>query len=114
MQPEFRIDVKQSYIHVTLSGILSSNTDRDFIDQVLSACVEHERYKILYDVRDLKGQFSTWDRFNIAVYFHKKKPTKPKDKKCASCSCWISTSYRSKPFWRNRCNKSGRPYKGHQ
>ena len=75
---EFQIDVKQNYIYVTLSGILFSNTDREYIDHVLSACIEHEQNKILYDVRSLKGHLSTWDRFNIAVYFTRKSRQHPK------------------------------------
>lgn len=73
-----RSELNEGYLHVFLEGDYESNLSMKAIQDVMNACVKHQSDKVLVDVRNLGGNMTAMDRFNIAQdftakYFKEKK-----------------------------------------
>ena len=69
MPLQYDIQVKKSYINVIVSGTYSFNKLHPIINSTLLECIKNDMSNILMDLRTTKGNMSTFERFNNAVYF---------------------------------------------
>ena len=69
MPPQYKLDVKKDYIHVTVSGTFCLSTYRSIIEVTLSKCIINKKSIILLDLRTSQGNISTYERFYLAVFF---------------------------------------------
>ena len=69
MPPQYKLDVKKNYIHVTVSGTFCMVTYRSIIEVILSECVKNKKSRILFDERKVKGNMSTFERYNLSIFF---------------------------------------------
>ena len=68
-QEQFKLDVKQNYIHVTVSGTFSLGGYKTIFDTTLSECIKNNKSIILFDLRTARGEPSVFERYDLAVYF---------------------------------------------
>ena len=71
MSPTFKIDVKQKYIHVIVSGTFSLVGYKSIFDTTLSECIKNNKSIIFFDLRTAEGDISLFERYDLAVYFAK-------------------------------------------
>ncbi|MDD4870272.1 MAG: hypothetical protein PHR77_06905 [Kiritimatiellae bacterium] len=72
MNMDLRITVKNEYIVVVVTGAYERNEAVNRIDQILNACVEHKKTRLLVDVRSVEGKMSVEETFFYAEEFSKK------------------------------------------
>ena len=71
MPTQYKIDINQNYIHVKVSGTFSFIEYKSIIEVILSECVKNNKSSILFDEREVEGNMTTWERYNLSVYFSK-------------------------------------------
>ena len=71
MPTQYKVDIKQDYIHVIVSGTFSLVAYRSIIEEILAECVKNNKSSILFDEREVKGNMSTFERYDLSVYFSK-------------------------------------------
>ena len=71
MSSKFNLDVKENYIHVTVSGTFSLAAYKSIFETTLSECVKNKKSIMFFDLRTAEGHISIFERFDLAVYFAK-------------------------------------------
>ncbi len=69
MPTEFSLDIKQNYIHVTISGVFRLVEYKSIFETTLSECVKNNKSVIFFDLRTAEGHISNFQRYDLAVYF---------------------------------------------
>jgi len=67
MSYKLTLDPKEDVLWVTVSGTRSIETVLAIINEIFSACTEHNLSIILLDVRELDGRLSTINTFTLAT-----------------------------------------------
>jgi hypothetical protein len=67
MKMNFRIEPKDSYLYVAVGGSFEAGEALEISRQFFEACIEHQRTKVLIDVRTLGGEMSMLERWDYAV-----------------------------------------------
>lgn len=68
MPQRIQIESKEGHLHVEVSGVLDQARARRFIREILNACQGHELWKILADIRKIKGPIPDIARFKLAEF----------------------------------------------
>lgn len=67
MAYQLNIDKKEKYLLVEVSGEFLYSTDQEFFAELIESCFDNNRSNLLLDARNLKGDLSTFQRYNIAL-----------------------------------------------
>jgi hypothetical protein len=67
MKMNFRIEPKDSYLYVSVGGSFEARDAQEISRQFFEACIEHQRTKVLIDVRSLGGEMSMLERWDYSV-----------------------------------------------
>jgi len=68
MPQTMHINPQKGYLLVEVSGKFDENKAQEFILQLLKSTYEHSIFKVLVDIRDIKGPISTFSRFSLAEF----------------------------------------------
>jgi hypothetical protein len=69
MDPDtMSISDKGSYLLIEFFGEFSVETGKRCVDQMMEACLEHHRSRVLLDCRRMTGSMSVISRFQVAEY----------------------------------------------
>ncbi len=63
----FQIETQTDYLLMIYHGAYDSSLADEFTDQILNACKTHKPARLLIDLRKVKGNMTTMDRFNLSV-----------------------------------------------
>jgi hypothetical protein len=63
---EIRIEPREGYLHVEVSGVFDKSRAEQFLRELLEASREHDLGKILVDIRELEGPIPVVARFDLA------------------------------------------------
>ncbi len=62
------VEVKVDHLLAVFSGIFEFKTNRDLLVDILMECVTNKKNRVLFDLRLLKGNMTTYERYDIASY----------------------------------------------
>jgi len=68
MPQTMHIKPQKGHLHVEVSGTFDESKAQEFIQQILKATDQHRIFKVLVDIRDIKGPISTTSRFSLAKF----------------------------------------------
>ena len=71
MSYQVNVEIKEDYLLAVVSGVSDIKDYKELLVDVLFQCVENSRSKLLFDLRVIKGNLSTFQRFTLATYFAK-------------------------------------------
>ena len=69
MSQEIHVEVKEDHLLAVFSGNFEFKTNRDLLVDILMECISNKKSKMLFDLRLLKGDMSTYERYSIATFF---------------------------------------------
>jgi hypothetical protein len=72
MAMDLKIEPQPGYLRLTFVGFFESSLIDQITGQAMEACEKHQPSKMLVDNRQVEGQMSTMDRYNLASVFAKK------------------------------------------
>ena len=78
MTSQFHIEVRPTYIFTEMSGTFQLDKFKDLLKESLSACAEHDKSKLLIDIRTLEGEVAIFERYELATYFANLSQSDPK------------------------------------
>src|SRR4030042_4652854 len=68
MPQTIHITPQKGYLLAEVSGIFNENNAHEFILQMIKSTYEYSTFKILVDIRYIKGPISTFSRFSLAEF----------------------------------------------
>ena len=77
MPQTIHIEPQKGYLFVEVSGKFDENNSRDFILQIIKSSYEYNTFKVLVDIRDIKGPISTFSRFSLAEFIVNQRTSPP-------------------------------------
>lgn len=69
MSQQVNIELKENYLLAVFSGTFELKSNKELMVDILMECINHKLTKLLFDIRGLKGNMSTYERYNLATYF---------------------------------------------
>ncbi len=71
MSYQVNVDIKDDYLLAAVSGTVDTKDYKKLLVDVLFKCIENSNSKLLFDLRAIKGNLTTFQRFTLATYFAK-------------------------------------------
>lgn len=68
MPQTIHIEPQKGYLQVEVFGTFDKSKAQEFIQQIRKAVDQHHIFKVLVDIRDIKGPISTTSRFSLAKF----------------------------------------------
>ena len=68
MSDNVKIERKEGYLHVTVSGAFSVAAAKTSVDVLAATCRKEDCYAVLFDCRPMTGEMPTFDRYKIGQY----------------------------------------------
>lgn len=68
MSQEIHIEIKDDHLLAVFSGHFEFKTNRDLMVDILMECITNKKNRVLFDLRLLKGNMTTYERYDIATY----------------------------------------------
>jgi hypothetical protein len=64
---EYKVEPKNGYLLMTCTGTYEPSAAGEFTDQIVEACKIHRPAKFLIDLRQVEGDMTTMNRFELSV-----------------------------------------------
>lgn len=69
---QYKVESRKNYLLMSCKGVCEASMAGDFTNQIVNACQTYQPTKFLIDLRKLRGDMNTLERFNLSVLAAKK------------------------------------------
>lgn len=68
MSQEIHVEIKEDHLLAVFSGKFEYQTNRELLLDILMECIKNSKTRVLFDLRLLKGNMTTYERYETATY----------------------------------------------